>query len=222
MSDEKYNADNNRRKALKNVAAMGVAASLPVGALRPAAAQTAGAAPARGALQALTATEAGILEAIVARLIPSDDGTPGAKEARAADYIDRSLAGYLAPARKAYAEGLAAVNAYAQSSKGAAFAALAPADQNAVLTEMQKNAVTGITPNSAAFLNLMMAHTIQGTFCDPAYGGNANFIGWDMIGYPGIRMAVAPEEQRMSVKPKPQRQSAYRDATLAKGSSHGH
>jgi hypothetical protein len=35
-------------------------------------------------------------------------------------------------------------------------------------------------------------------------------------------MAVAPEEQRMSVKPKPQRQSAYRDATLAKGSSHGH
>ena len=62
----------------------------------------------------------------------------------------------------------------------------------------------------------------MGTFCDPAYGGNANFAGWYLIGYPGIRMAVAPEEQRMSVKPKPQRQSAYRDATLAKGSSHGH
>ena len=190
--------------------------------VKPATAAAAEAPPARGSLQALTATEAGVLEALVARLIPSDDSGPGAKEARAADYIDRSLAGYLAGSRKAYAAGLAAVDAYAQSSKGALFAALSPADQDAVLTAMQKNEATGFTPNAAAFFNLLLGHTIQGTFCDPAYGGNANFIGWDMIGYPGIRMAVAPEEQRMSVKPKPQRQSAYRDATLAKGSSHGY
>jgi gluconate 2-dehydrogenase gamma chain len=214
--------NNGRRTALKRVAAIGATAALPAGALTPNTTVAAEAAAKPMGLQTLTATEAGILEAIVARLIPSDPSGPGAKEARAADYIDRSLAGYLAGSRKAYAVGLAAVEAYAQSSKGVGFAALPPADQDAVLTAMQKNAVTGITPNSAAFLNLMMAHTIQGTFCDPAYGGNANFIGWDMIGYPGIRMAVAPEEQRMSVKPKPQRQSAYRDATLAKGSSHGH
>lgn len=216
------NENNGRRAAIKRVAAISATAALPAGVLNPATAAAAEATPARGALQALTATEAGILEAIVARLIPSDASGPGAKEARAADYIDRSLAGAFAGSRKAYAAGLAAVDAYAQSSKGALFAALSPADQDAVLTAMQKNAATGFTPNSAAFLNLLMAHTIQGTFCDPAYGGNANFVGWDMIAYPGIRMAVAPEEQRMSVKPKPQRQSAYRDATLAKGSSHGH
>jgi gluconate 2-dehydrogenase gamma chain len=212
--------NNSRRKVLQRVAAIGAAASLPVGVLKPAAA--ADAVPARGALQALTATEAGILEAVVARLIPSDESGPGAKEARAADYIDRSLAGALAGSRKAYAVGLAAVDAYAQSSKGAAFASLPPADQDELLTAMQKNAATGFTPNSAAFFNLLLSHTIQGTFCDPAYGGNANFVGWDMIGYPGIRLAVAPEEQRMGVKVKPHRQSAYVDATLSKGGAHGH
>ena len=28
---------------------------------------------------------------------------------------------------------------------------------------------------------------MQGTFGDPYYGGNANFVGWDLIGYPGVR-----------------------------------
>jgi gluconate 2-dehydrogenase gamma chain len=201
---------------------MGATAALPPGVLIPAPARAADATPARGAFQVLNATEAGILEAVVARLIPGDDSGPGAKEARAADYIDRSLAGYLAGSRKAYADGLAAVDTYAQSSKGSPFAKLSPADQDAILTAMQKNEATGFAPNSAAFFNQVLTHTIQGTFCDPAYGGNANFIGWDMIGYPGLRMAVAPEEQRMSVKPKPRRQSAYVDANLAKGSNHGH
>jgi gluconate 2-dehydrogenase gamma chain len=201
---------------------MGATAALPQGVLIPAPARAADATPARGAFQVLNATEAATLEAVVARLIPSDDSGPGAKEARAADYIDRSLAGYLAGSRKAYADGLAAVDAYAQASKGSPFAKLSPADQDAILTAMQKNEAMGFVPNSAAFFNLVLTHTIQGTFCDPAYGGNANFIGWDMIGYPGLRMAVAPEEQRMSVKPKPRRQSAYVDANLAKGSNHGH
>ena len=58
--------------------------------------------------------------------------------------------------------------------------------------------------------------------CDPAYGGNAGFVGWDLIGYPGLRMAVAPEEQRMGVKVKPYRQSAYADSNLPKGGGHGH
>jgi gluconate 2-dehydrogenase gamma chain len=159
MSDHQ---DNSRRKALKNVAAIGDAASMPAGVLKPAPAAAADATPARGPLQALTANEAGILDAIVARLIPSDASGPGAKEARAVDYIDRSLAGYLAGSRKAYAEGLAAVDAYAQSSKGALFAALSPADQDAVLTAMQKNEAKGFTPNSAAFFNLLLGHTLQG------------------------------------------------------------
>jgi gluconate 2-dehydrogenase gamma chain len=175
------------------------------------------------ALETLTAAEADTLEAIVARLIPSDANGPGATEARAAHYIDRALTGPLRGARGAYAAGLAALDAYAQSTKGAAFAKLSAVNQDAVLTDVEKNVATGFSPNAAAFFNLVRTHTIQGTFCDPYYGGNADFVGWDLIGYPGIRMVVTAEEQRMTARPKPVHQSAYADATFSmKGGSHGH
>src|SRR5262245_47736634 len=63
----------------------------------------------RDPLETLTATEMDTLEAVVARLIPSDELGPGAKEARAARYIDRALGGALATSRQAYAAGLAAL-----------------------------------------------------------------------------------------------------------------
>src|SRR5262245_26909117 len=50
-------------------------------------------APRREALETLTAAEADTLEAVVARIIPSDENGPGAAEARAAHYIDRALTG---------------------------------------------------------------------------------------------------------------------------------
>jgi gluconate 2-dehydrogenase gamma chain len=132
----------------------------------------------------------------VARLIPTDEHGPGGAEARAAHYIDRALTGPLRMSRDAYTAGLAAIDAYALSSKGATFAKLSPANQDAVLNDMEQNVATGFVPDAATFFNLARTHTIQGTFCDPYYGGNANFVGWDLIGYPGIRMAAAEDEQR--------------------------
>jgi gluconate 2-dehydrogenase gamma chain len=174
------------------------------------------------ALETLTAAEADTLAAIVARLIPSDENGPGAAEARAAHYIDRALTGPLRSSREAYADGLAAIDAYAQSKKGVAFARLSAPDQDAILTEMEKNVATGFMPNAATFFNLVRAHTIQGTFCDPYYGGNANFVGWALIGFPGLRMAVGEDEQRLKA-PKPVRQSAYEDAMFTMGGgAHGH
>jgi gluconate 2-dehydrogenase gamma chain len=174
------------------------------------------------ALETLTAAEADTLDAIVARLIPTDENGPGAAEARAAHYIDRALSGPLRSSREAYAAGLAALDAYAQSKKGALFARLSAPDQDAVLTDMEKNVATGFVPNAATFFNLVRSHTIQGTFCDPYYGGNAHFVGWDLIGFPGLRMAVGEDEQRMKA-PSPARKSAYEDAMFTmKGSAHGH
>jgi gluconate 2-dehydrogenase gamma chain len=87
---------------------------------------------------------------------------------------------------------------------------------------MEKNVATGFSPNSAAFFNLVRTHTIQGTFCDPYYGGNANFVGWDLIGYPGIRMAVGESEQRLKA-PQSVRKSAYDDGMFTlKSGGHGH
>jgi gluconate 2-dehydrogenase gamma chain len=211
------------------VATAQVAAPEPVtsGAVPKAAGQQAAAAPPPmprlEALETLTAAEADTLEAIVARLIPTDENGPGATEARAAYYIDRALTGPLRGSRAAYAANFAALDAYAQASKGAPFVKLLPQDQDAVLTDMEKNVATGFIPNAATFFNLVRTHTIQGTFCDPYYGGNADFVGWDLIGYPGIRLTVTAEEQRMKARASPMRQSAYADATFSmKGGSHGH
>jgi gluconate 2-dehydrogenase gamma chain len=215
--------DLSRRGLFKQIGVAGAAAAMPAAALAPpVAAQAPAPAPRLEALESLTAAEADILEAIVARLIPSDASGPGAKEARAAHYIDRALAGALRGSRAAYAAGLAALDDYAVSVKGASFVKLAANDQDAVLSDLQKNVATGFVPNSAAFFNLVRAHTIQGTFCDPYYGGNANFVGWDMIGYPGIRVAVAEDEQRTR-KPAAVRTSAYDDPMFTlKGGGHGH
>jgi gluconate 2-dehydrogenase gamma chain len=215
--------DLSRRDLFKTVGA-GAAAAVAGAPLesRTAAAQAQpGAAPQLEALETLTAAEADILEAVCARLIPTDENGPGAAEARAAHYIDRALTGPLRASRDAYAAGLAAIDVYAQASKGAPFVKLSPRDQDAVLTDMERNVATGFMPNAATFFNLVRTHTIQGTFCDPYYGGNANFVGWDLIGYPGLRMTVDAQEQRMSA-PKAVRRSAYEEAMFArKGSAKG-
>lgn len=174
-------------------------------------------APARARAQAavgdtfitFNAVEAETVRAVVARLIPADQSGPGALEARADRYIDRALSGALKASRPAYTTGLAAINAAAQSSKSAAFAKLSAADQDAVLTQIEGS--------STPFFNLIRTHTIQGTFSDPFYGGNANFAGWDLIGYPGARTTVAANLQRMDRKPEPSRKSAYDYGMFSKG-----
>ena len=140
----------------------------------------------REPLETLTAAEADTLEAIVARLIPTDEHGPGAREARAAHYIDRALGGALAASREAYRSGLAAVDRYARLSKAARFADLTPADQDAILTDIEKNVATGFEPSSSSFFTLVRTHTIQGTFGDPYYGGNAELrrVGPDRVPRP--------------------------------------
>ena len=197
---------------LKRVGTMvGVAAGLQVypRALAQAQARSQGLAAIGDALVSLTPAAAETLRAIIARLIPADENGPGALEARADRFIDRALGGALKNLRSAYSAGLAAANASAQASKGAPFAKLSAADRDAVLTAMQQE--------SPQFFNLVRTHTIQGTFADPFYGGNENFIGWDLIGYPGARIAVSANLQRMDVKPEPSHKSAYDYGMFNKG-----
>ena len=207
----------SRRELLKRAGIVGAVAAVPAGALVataetaigvPDPAQSASAATARESLETLTAAESDTLEAIVARLIPTDEHGPGAAEARAAHYIDHALTGPLASSREAYAAGLAAIDTYAHASKGALFARLSARDQDAVLRDVESNTATGFRPSASAFFTLVRDHTIQGTFCDPYYGGNANFVGWDLIGYPGVRLAVSADEQKL-VAPKTSHKSAY-------------
>jgi gluconate 2-dehydrogenase gamma chain len=209
-----------RRELLKRVTLVGTAVAIPVrlvtiGRTSADAATVQGVNAAPEAFETLTTVEGETLQAIVARLIPTDGNGPGATEARAAQYVDRALGGALAASREAYRVGLAALNAYTQASRKAAFAQLSAADQDAVLLELETGAAAGFA-GSGIFFNLLLAHTIQGTFGDPYYGGNANFVGWDLIGYPGVRLAVAPGDQRLDARPAPTHQSAYDLAMFSK------
>ena len=216
----------SRRGFFRQVGLVGAAVAVsatPLGCTPEPSATSTTAAVRREALETLNATEAEALEAIVARIIPTDENGPGATEARAAHYIDRALAGPLRAMRSNYAAGLAAIDDYAQSSKGALFAKLSPADQDGVLREMEANTATGFSADAAAFFNLLRTHTIEGTFSDPYYGGNADYVGWNLIGYPGIRMGVSADDQRMNAQLEPIRTSAYDDPMFARsGGDHGH
>jgi gluconate 2-dehydrogenase gamma chain len=194
----------SRREILRSAglagaaAVAGPAAIVPAAAVAPAAAQ----APApratarREPFEHLTAAEADLLDAIVGRLIPSDAHGPGAREAGVMQYIDRALGGALAPSRPAYAAGLAALDQYAKATRGSGFLELTPTDKDSVLIDVETGAARGFQGSSAQFFAMVLAHTRQGMFGDPYYGGNINFAGWDLLGYPGVRTMVTAADQK--------------------------
>jgi gluconate 2-dehydrogenase gamma chain len=179
-------------------------------------------APPKGALDA---TQLRTLEAMVARIVPSDASGPGALEAGAANFINLQLAGWpsernslaatidgtsVSSSVSAYTVGLAAVDAYALARRSVAFASLTAAEQDGLLTEMQNGTATGsFSTNLQVFFNLVRTHTLQGMLSDPYYGGNKNFLGWTWVGYPGIRMPVKAEHQKLGSRLPLRRMSAY-------------
>jgi gluconate 2-dehydrogenase gamma chain len=152
------------------------------------------------AIGTLTAQEMRALEAFVERLIPRDDTGPGAAEAGVAQYIRRGLAEAFPADLPGYQKGLAVIEALSKTH-GAAFADL-PADR-------QDQVVEAIQRDEPEFFSRIRNHALQGMFGDPYYGGNRGFAGWDLIRYPGARLAVGPEHQRMGVTIQPARVSAY-------------
>jgi len=164
---------------------------------------------------ALPAPHRKILEAFADRIIPRDEHSPSASEAGAVEYIDRSLGDYLAPEKPSLRKGLLALDAFAQRVYHAPFAELSPGQQDEALTALESNKADGFEPDSRTFFQRIRQLTLEGMFGDPFYGGNRAYAGWDLIRYPGPRLAVSPEEQRIGVEIKPVRASAH-------GSGHGH
>lgn len=154
-------------------------------------------------------TEMRLIEAVVDRLIPSDELGPGARESGVPTYIERSLAGPLARERAAFTTGLAAIDAVAHNRHSVAFVDLDDEKKDDLLAAMESNQADGFTPDSRTYFNRIRQLTLEGMFGDPFYGGNRGFAGWDLIRYPGPRMAVAPADQRMRESVKPLRNSAH-------------
>jgi gluconate 2-dehydrogenase gamma chain len=151
--------------------------------------------------RSLTPAQRRTTEMLVDRIIPADELGPGALECGAANYVDIQMADYLAPQKDAWVAGLAALDAFAMETQGAAFADLSAEKRDSVLMALPQNL--------QAFFNTARTYTMQGTFGDPHYGGNINGKGWDIIRYPGPRAATSPDMQRMDKEAEPYRKSAW-------------
>jgi len=161
--------------------------------------------------------EALIVSAAAARIFPSDASGPGATEGGVVIYIDRQLAGpygrdryrYTQPPfedglpeqgyqgkatpREVYREGLRVL--------GQDFGELTPAAQDARLRRVE----------TTYFFGLLRQHTIEGMFSDPMHGGNADMIGWQLIGYPGPYMSWSAHIDRHYGEPYRPKQRSLKD-----------
>lgn len=127
-----------RRTALKTLAAgAGVVNFLPwlsdEGLAAFAEIQTA---KSRPRLTAMTAAQYATTEALVEAIIPTDERSPGAKEARVADYLDLLLSETRPPLKRQWLDGLAALDAEATVRFGAPFLRLEAAQVEALLTHI--------------------------------------------------------------------------------------
>ena len=166
------------------------AAIVPVAALTAAAQSTA----TKPEALALSDAQLRLLAAFVDRLIPKDELGPSASESGVPEYINRALGDYLASEKPAFIEGLEATDAFARRSEDRAFVDLTPDRQDALLMLMDNGSAAGF-PNARAFFNRARRLTMEGMFGDPYYGGNKNFAGWDLIRYPGPRLATTADDQ---------------------------
>ena len=128
-----------------------------------------------------------LVEAIAARIIPTDD-EPGATEAAVVNFVDQALANEDKALAPVYQAGLPGTDAVATKRHGKAFVALSPAEQDEVLLALETGKADGWPKGaigSADFFTAVRAHTVFGFLCDPAYGGNRDHVGWKVTGYPG-------------------------------------
>jgi gluconate 2-dehydrogenase gamma chain len=149
--------------------------------------------------QFLTQAEAETIEAVCERILPNDDGKPGAREARVIVFIDRTAAGEDEALRRCYRDGVEALNALSNREHGSAFAELPGAAADRLLERIE-SAETSPGPETAqlleTFFALVWEHTIQGMFCDPKYGGNHDTVGWQLVGFPGAQWGYNAEQMK--------------------------
>ncbi len=99
--------------------------------------------------------------------------------------------------RETFRMGIAAVDRYARQQFDKNFTALSEDEQDQIVTALVEGKATGFDPLlPAAFFQVVRRYTAEGMFSDPAYGGNRNMVGWQLIGYPGAQRAYTPDDIR--------------------------
>lgn len=121
----------------------------------------------------LSPGDAAQLDAISARILPSDD-TPGAREAGVVYFMDQSLKGFAKEQAPLFAAGLTSLGESVVKRHGSAatFASLTAEQQDVMLREIEKT----------EFFGAVRFATLAGFLSLPKYGGNKDYVGWKMIG----------------------------------------
>ncbi len=165
----------------------------------------------------LTSDEHAFVEAAVARIIPKDDLGPGAKEAGVADFIDHQLAGPYGRAEGWYMRGpwgqgvaeqgyqlrltpaqlyraaIHGIDEHARKAHGKPFAQLDANTQDHILDQIDKAELDIPGAHGRVFFEMLVRNTVEGFLADPIYGGNRDFIGWKLVGFPGPRYNYVAE-----------------------------
>jgi gluconate 2-dehydrogenase gamma chain len=120
-----------------------------------------------------TREQAAEIEAMTARIIPTDS-TPGAREAGVVYFIDKSLTTFAKGQQGLFTEGLKQLATAVQKKVRGQnrLAALTPAQQDDVLRSIER------TP----FFQNMRFATLTGMLALPSYGGNRDWAGWKLVG----------------------------------------
>jgi hypothetical protein len=123
--------------------------------------------------QFFTAEEGADVDGICAQIVPSG-ATPGAREAHAVYFIDRSLGTYFAAMAPDYRKGLNEFQRqFAASHPSQSFGAANPEQQMAFLK----------TADRTPFFETTRMLTVLGMFSSPKYGGNYQGAGWKLMGF---------------------------------------
>lgn len=130
----------SRRTAIKALGASGAAAFLPwLSEENAQAFATLQATKAPPSLKVFTPPQYAAVETLVEAIIPADERSPGAREARVADYIDLALSESEDTQRQQFLEGLSALEAEATTRNGVALAKMTPAQVETLLTDISRN-----------------------------------------------------------------------------------
>ncbi len=172
-----------------------------------------------------TSDEIAFIDAAVAQIIPADDLGPGAKEAGVTTFIDGQLGGPYGRAETWYMQGpwregtkeqgyqlkltpaqlyrvsIRDINDYCrQHYSGKSFAQLDRKAQEEVLNGIDKGEINLANAPVRGFFEMLVRNTIEGFLADPLYGGNRDFAGWKLIGFPGPRYNYVAEIEQHGKK----------------------
>jgi len=143
--------------------------------------------------------DAATVAAFTERLMPGAPGKPGARDADVLNYIDLALAGAYADLQYFYRRGLASLDAYCRKTYKEPFRGLSAVQQDEVIAALEQGKASDFSwPSTAAFFNTVRTHTMEGMFADPIYGGNKDFAGWRLVGFPGGQMEFTAADMQSS------------------------